>query len=396
MKKHKKRMRKGGKIILAFIVIACIGITTVFVMQKYRKDHAETAVEETASSTAEATGEPVTTSASLFMVGDGLLHTTIDYDAMQADGSFDFSKQLHRVWDIAEPYDLQYYNQETILGGDDLGIHGYPAFNGPQAFGQQMVQHGFNLVSLANNHALDMGVTGITNSVNFWNSQPGVVTSGTYLSQADYDAIPVYEVNGITYSFISYTYGMNGLQPPEGQEYLVACYDGKTDELIAKIADARSRADVVIVAIHWGVEYQYEPSEEQKELAQKMADAGADIIIGNHPHVIEPIQRLNDHTICFYALGNLCAAQYTDSRIEMMAALTINKTTNPNGNVKISIDDVRADLMWEYYNDVTKKDFETVPFSQMTDDTYLPNHQAWYDKYVGYITEMDPEVKVGL
>lgn len=334
-------------------------------------------------------------SATLFMVGDGLLHTTVDYDAQQPDGSFDFTAQLHRIWDIAEPYDLQYYNQETILGGDDLGIHGYPTFNGPSAFGAQMVSHGFNLVSLANNHCLDMGVTGIQNSMAFWNAQQGVVTSGTYLSQEEYDAIPVHKINGIRYAFISTTYGMNGLLPPAGQEYLVDCYAGREQQVLDKIRAAKEKADVVIVAVHWGTEYQMSPSQDQQVFAQQMADAGADIIIGNHPHVIQPIQRLNSHTICFYALGNLCGAQYDESRIEMMAGLNIHKHTDENGQVSVSIDNVHADLMYEYYNDATITQFETVPFAQMSDDTYLADHQAVYDQYKGIITQMDPEVTVG-
>lgn len=334
-------------------------------------------------------------SASLFMVGDALLHTTLDRDAQQADGSYDFTSQLHRVWDVAEPYDLQYYNQETIMGGDEFGVRGYPMFNGPSAFGSQMVSHGFNLVSLANNHCLDMGETGIQNSMAFWNAQQGVVTSGTYLSQEDYNAIPVHEINGISYAFISTTYGMNGLQPPQGEEYLVDCFDGREQQVLDKIKAAKEKADVVIVAVHWGIEYQMNPTEQQQTFAQQMADAGADIIIGNHPHVIQPIQRLNNHTICFYALGNLCAAQYDESRIEMMAGLTINKHTDENGQVSVSIDNVHADLMYEYYNNATVSQFETVPFAQMSDDTYLANHQAVYDQYKGVITQMDPEVSVG-
>lgn len=130
-------------------------------------------------------------------------------------GTYDFTPLLNRVGTIASPYDLEYYNQETILGGDDLGIHGYPQFNGPQAYGDAMVNYGFNLVSPANNHSLDMGVTGVNNSLNYWKSKSGVVTSGAYASEADRQAITIHEVNGIKYAFFSWTYGMNGLQPPK-------------------------------------------------------------------------------------------------------------------------------------------------------------------------------------
>ena len=385
-------MHNGKKIrgIMAFFLACCLFLTTGCAGKKTSSQGKK---EKTSVKEQKAHDE----SATMFMVGDALLHVSLDYEAQQPDGSYDYTSQLHRVWDLAEPYDLQYYNQETILGGDEFGVHGYPTFNGPTAFGTQMVSHGFNLVSLANNHCLDMGDTGIRNSMNFWNAQQGVVTSGTYLSQEAYDAIPVHEINGISYAFISTTYGMNGLQPPAGEEYLVDCYAGREQQVLDKIRNAKSQADVVIVAVHWGTEYQMYPSDDQQVFAQQMADAGADIIIGNHPHAIQPIQRLNNHTICFYALGNLCAAQYDASRIEMMAGLTIHKHTDENGQSSVSVDDVHADLMYEYCvpGDDRWRGFETVPFYQMSDDTYLADHQSVYNQYVGIINQMDPEITVG-
>ena len=272
--------------------------------------------------------------------------------------------------------------------------HGYPRFNGPQAFGDAMVGYGFNLVSLANNHSLDMDQVGVENSLAYWKSKTNVVTSGVYESQAEREAIPVHEVNGIKYAFFSWTYGMNGLEPPAGKEYQVACYDGYEDEMVNQIKAAKQKADVVIVAMHWGTEYVLEATEEQQRVAQEVADAGADIIIGNHPHVIGPVQWLNDHkTICFYALGNLVAAQFDDSRIEMMAALNIEKTTF-EGKSTIQIKDVKTDLMY-CYGTKDLSYYETVPFSQMSDDTYVANHAAVYEEYKPYVTALDPTIQVG-
>lgn len=158
--------------------------------------------------------EPVTLSATLFMAGDALLHQPVENSVVQSNGSYVFTC-LDRIGEIASKYDLRYYNQETILGGDYFGVQGYPRFNGMQAWGDYMTdQLGFNLVSLANNHSLDMDMEGLENSVHYWNGKTDVFTSGTYLSREDYDRIEVREVNGISYAFISYTYGMNGLYPP--------------------------------------------------------------------------------------------------------------------------------------------------------------------------------------
>jgi len=389
-----QKLRKSTLIYSLIIAMALGALGASVCCRIFEKEN--TTYNKPVAATVEPTPEPtpVVTKASLFMVGDALLHDVIPSAARVAPGQYDFSPLLGRVGKIAQPYDLEYYNQETILGGDDLGIHGYPRFNGPQAFGDAMVGYGFNLVSLANNHSLDMDQVGVENSLAYWKSKTNVVTSGVYESQAEREAIPVHEVNGIKYAFFSWTYGMNGLEPPAGKEYQVACYDGYEDEMVNQIKAAKQKADVVIVAMHWGTEYVLEATEEQQRVAQEVADAGADIIIGNHPHVIGPVQWLNDHkTICFYALGNLVAAQFDDSRIEMMAALNIEKTTF-EGKSTIQIKDVKTDLMY-CYGTKDLSYYETVPFSQMSDDTYVAKHAAVYEEYKPYVTALDPTIQVG-
>lgn len=353
----------------------------------------ETEPEKTNETEAETEPQPTVQTASLFMVGDAVLHAGIETNAANGDGTYTFTL-LDRIGKIARQYDLRYYNQETILGGNDLGIQGYPTFNGVTEWGDYMISQGFNMVSLANNHALDQGERGIKNSLAYWNSHSEIITSGTYLSQEGYDAIPIHEINGISFAFISYTYGTNGIDPPAGKDYLVACYDGRVDELLQKVRAAKQKADVVIVAMHWGREYQTEPSEQQKTLARQLSDAGADIIIGNHPHCIQPVEWINDRTICFYALGNIVAIQYDLSRIEMMAGLTIQKTTQPDGTVEISLQDIHADLMYFYYTEDTLAEYDVIPFSQL-DEAHLPNYQAVYEKYKPIITQMSDVVTVG-
>ncbi len=392
----KRKLKKGVALkltlLLALLIVATLGTAfgLNYLFHGTNNDDKQEQQEEVIS-TPTPTAEPVTTSASMFMVGDALLHTTIERDAEVGDGTYQFTL-LDRIGAIAQNYDIRYYNQETILGGDDLGIHGYPTFNGPQSWGDYMTNLGFNLVSTANNHCLDMGTYGLTNSVNYWNQKEGVMMNGTYLSQEDYDAIPVGEMNGIKYAFLSYCHDMNGLQPEES--YYVTCYSGHEQEMLDKIARAKTMADVVIVAIHWGDEYQTTPNDEQTSLAQQIADAGADIIIGNHPHCIEPVQWLNDHkTICFYAMGNIVAAQYDLSRIEMMAGLTIYKTTYADGTVDIRLDDLKTDLMYCYF-DANCYNFDVIPFTQMEED-HLSNYQGVYEQYKAVVTQMDASISIG-
>ena len=391
----KRKLRKGIALKLALLaalfVVATLGTAFGLNYLFNRPQEEKKSEEPEVVATPTLTPEPVTTSASLFMVGDALLHTTIEADASNGDGTYTFSL-LDRIGAIAQNYDLRYYNQETILGGDDLGIHGYPRFNGPQSWGDYMLSLGFNLVSTANNHCLDMNTYGLENSVNYWKSKEGILMNGTYTSQEDYDAIPVGEINGIRYAFLSFCHDMNGLQPE--QPYYVSCYDGHEEEMLNKVAQAKTMADVVLVAMHWGDEYQTSPNEHQTTLAQQLADAGADIIIGNHPHCIEPVQWLNDgKTICFYALGNIVAAQYDLSKIEMMAALTINKTTYGDGRVEISLSDLKTDLMYCYF-DANCRNFDVIPFPQM-DDAHLANCMDVYEQYKAVVTQMDPSIPIG-
>ena len=340
--------------------------------------------------TAEPTPSVQTYHASLFMVGDALLHDGVYEKGMQLDGSYDFTSMIHRVKDIAEPYDLAYYNQESILGGTELGLSSYPCFNSPKEWGRDMVDAGFNLVSTANNHALDKGAEGIQSSLSFWKQEKGVIEDGTYTNHLDQQAIPIHEINGIRYAFISYTYGTNGIPLPENQPYLVNTLEKDTQPFLDKVKAADSQADVVIAAVHWGTEYVNEPTEAQKALAQQLSDCGADIIIGSHPHVIEPYARIGN-AVCFYSLGNFISSQQgTEKNIGMDAALDIVKTVE-DGMTSISIENVRADLLYcTGYGNA----YEIYPFEQL-DDSLLNGHQDLYAQYTGIITEMNDSIRIG-
>ena len=342
------------------------------------------------SSFVEEISQPQISEMSLFMTGDGLLHGAVYKDANNGE-TYDFSYQLEILKPIIEKYDLAYYNQETILGGVELELSGYPMFNSPQEFGRDMVALGFNLVSLANNHSLDRSVKGIENSLRFWHEQDGVVFAGTYLSQEERDEIPVYECNGISYTFLSYTYGCNGLTAPEGMEYLVNVYD---DEMLLKdVKIARKKSDVVIVAMHWGNEYTHTPTEEQKRLANMLAKEGVDIIIGNHPHVIQPIEWIDD-TLVVYSCGNMISAQDQLPRnIGLMVGIDIKKVDN-QGDIKVELSNLRADLLFTSYNSHWT-DFRLYTFD-LIEDTILNNHEEIFEEYWQVVTSLENEINRGV
>jgi poly-gamma-glutamate synthesis protein (capsule biosynthesis protein) len=214
------------------------------------------------------------------------------------------------------------------------------------------------------------------------------------MSWDERNEISIRECNGISYAFLSWTFGTNGIPMPEGQEYLVNSYTGHEDEMLEQVRRAAAMADVVIMAIHWGTEYSDTPDDHQLYWAQALSDAGVDIIIGNHPHMIQPVEWINGHkTICFYALGNLISAQFDDSLVGMMGAVTVNKKTKGDEK-EITLTDVKADLHWTYGEVNTWKDMEVIPFSQLNDDL-CPGYQDLYARMSQIITARDDSIQVG-
>ena len=227
----------------------------------------------------------------MIMVGDALIHDRLYNTVRNEDGSYDFKPTIQYIKPIITKYDLKYYNQETILGGAELGYSSYPQFNSPNEVGDAFLDAGFNLVSLATNHTMDKGERGVLNSVNYWKSKKNVVYSGQWSSWDERNEVHVYDINGISYAFFSYTTWTNGLETPNGKEYLNNVYsDEKAANDISKIRDL---VDVVIVAMHWGTEYSLDVSSSQQYIANYLAGLGVDLIIGSHPHVVEPVEYIN-------------------------------------------------------------------------------------------------------
>lgn len=329
---------------------------------------------------------------SLVMVGDALLHSSVYNDAYK-NGVYDFSSQLEYIKPIIQKYDLAFYNQESILGGTSIGLSDYPTFNSPQEFGDAMVDAGFNLVSLANNHTLDRGEKAVLNSCEYWKTKD-VLTAGSYTSFEEANEIKIKEKNGIKYTLLSYTYGTNGIPVPSGKEYLVNLYsDEKAKEDIEKVKD---KVDIILVSMHWGTEYQKEPTEEQKRQANYLSSLGVDIIIGTHPHIIEPITYIND-TLVIYSLGNFISAQSTNNdyntMVELMTSVDIIKEEK-DGEVTIKLDNLNNELLYNYYQKGSRwTNFKVIPFSQMN-ASYNSDYQRLYNKYSEVVKMYDKNIEV--
>lgn len=319
----------------------------------------------------------------IFMAGDALLHKAVYEDARQENSTYDFSVMLNALKPIVAQYDLAFYNQESILGGSALGLSTYPTFNSPQEFGDNMLSLGFNLVSIANNHTLDRGLKAVRASLAYWKDKPAL-TAGSYDSLEDRNTPRILEKNGIKYALLAYTYGTNGIPLPKGKEYLVNIYT--LAMLKQDIQSIRTQVDFLIISMHWGIEYAFEPSLEQRKLAKTLANLGADLIIGTHPHVVQPIEWIGD-SLVYYSLGNLISAQKgTNKRIGLLGGVHVSKIKE--GKVKLS--NPRAELIYTYYDKHTKN-FKLMWFHELN-NMILPSFQAIYNQYMQIATKsQNPE-----
>lgn len=329
------------------------------------------------------------TSLSLIMVGDCLIHGAIYDDAKTTNGSYDFSKMLELVKPIIQSYDLAFYNQESILGGVELGLSSYPRFNAPKEVGDAFLDLGFNLVSLANNHTLDKGKEGIYSSLNYWRNKENIMTAGSYSSEENRITPNIMEKNGITYALLAYTTTTNGLNTFKDEPYLITVYD---EELVkADIERLRDKVDLLMVSMHWGEEYTHTPTEEQKEIAEYLASLNVDIVIGHHPHVVQPIDFIDD-TMVIYSLGNFIASQYGINKLTgLMAGITVKKTTIDN-QITITLEEPTAQLVYVDSKITSYRyDYKLYPYNLLTDDI-LKNYKEHYNKYMGIVTSLNNKI----
>ena len=247
--------------------------------------------------------------ATLAAVGDILIHERVYVDAKVTSG-YDFNPMMANVKPFMEQADLTIANSESIVGGSEIGLSTYPAFNSPYEVGDALKNAGVDIVSLANNHTLDRGLPAVKNAIGYWN-RIGMLHTGAYLSNEERAKITVMTKNDIRFSFLSYTYGTNGIPSPAGKEYIVNRID---PAVIQKdLTHAKEVSDVVVLSLHFGQEYQNMPNAEQIELARFAADHGADIILGHHPHVLQPpawIPTVDGRkAFVVYSLGNFLSGQ---------------------------------------------------------------------------------------
>ena len=316
-------------------------------------------------------------------LGDTLCHNTQYCDAYNKQtGIYDFSYVYDDIRSYTEASDITISSLETTFAGEYRGYSNYPTFNTPDSLATALKGIGIDIISTAGNHALDYGYSGLCRSIDVLNNA-GLSHLGTYKSAEEQEQILIKDVKGVKIAFINYTYGTNGIPVPSGKEYCVNLID---KELIKKqIAQAKeAKVDMIVACMHWGTEYRTTANSEQKELADFLFKNGVDVIIGNHPHVLEPMEKrtvtLDDGTIkdCFvvYALGNFTADQREEiTRDSAILNLTITK----NSDGKISIDKVNYVPIYMYKN----KNISTKKFKILDIEKTVSEYESGQDTSIG-------------
>ncbi len=244
----------------------------------------------------------------LVMVGDILMHDKAIASGLKEDGTYDYDAIFANTRDVFQSADIAIVNEEAIIGGEELGISGYPDFNVGYELGDALANAGFNVICYATNHVYDRQEQGILNVLNFWEENyPGINVVGIHHAE-DADPLCLMEFGNITIGILNYTdimnYGSLSLTETTIDRLTQSTKESVTEDL----QRARELADFVVVIPHWGEEYQTTVSSDQREWARLFLENGVDLVIGSHPHVIEPVEWLEDdeghRMLCYYSLGD--------------------------------------------------------------------------------------------
>lgn len=320
---------------------------------------------------------------SLVAIGDIMCHNSQFKDAYK-EGTYDFSYVFTDIKTYIENADIAIGNLETTFAGSKKGYSGYPQFNTPETLAYNLKDIGIDVLTTTNNHCLDSGYNGIESTIDFLD-QAEIAHTGTFKSPEDQNTILFKEVNGIKIAFLAYTYGTNGIPIPKGKEY---CVNLINKEFILSQLDLAKKGnpDIICVSMHWGVEYQIHPNDEQLDLTDFLFNNGVDIILGSHPHVLQPFEKreitLEDGTkkdgFVIYSLGNFMAAQNKENtRNSIILNLGITKHVDTN---KITIDDISYVPIYMYsyptYNNYKILDINNTLSQYNNGETPLPNNPS--------------------
>jgi len=284
-----------------------IGVITVLLGSLAIIYHQSMKVDEIVAETPQA--ETRQESVTLIAAGDCLMHNTQIWSGLQEDGTYRFSTFFADVEHLIKAGDYASTNFEAPMAGPEGGYKGYPRFNSPDAMAATFKNAGFDLIVTANNHAMDKGVNGCLRTLDVLHAA-GLDTVGTYQNQESSSNFLIKDIRGVKVGYVAYTYGTNGIPVPEDYTYLVNFMD--KEKIMADIKELRPQVDILVAVLHWGIEYAPKPTPEQVLMAHELCDAGVDVILGSHPHVIQTMEIVNTGNkdrFVIYSMGNFISHQ---------------------------------------------------------------------------------------
>lgn len=356
-----------------FILIIIIFFSFIFILS-IKKENIQ-------SATRPKNNKPNITSLNLSIVGD-LLFESPFYSAVEK--GYDKNEYFKEVKEVFKNDDLTIGNMEVVIGNESLKVSGDGYnFCAPSYIGDIVSESGFDVLGTANNHTNDRGLDGINSTIDYFKNK-NIMTVGTYKNENDRNNFRIVEKKDIKIGFLAYTYGTNIKIKEEYRDLVGLFKDPDTKEisneykeiLKKEITELRSNVDVVIVLMHWGIEFTFNPNEEQKSLAKYLNELGVDIIIGSHSHSIQPIEEIigNDKkTLCFYSLGNFTSQDDDIARTKkgyetfdnayqfgLLATLKITKNNN-----NIMLEEIKTTPIINYF-DQNMSNFKLLPINEYT------------------------------
>lgn len=360
MKKSKKKLKIVNKtrfsIFIFVLVLICFFIFR-FLCSNLNSKETTSSVSESNISTVEESKPDINFSMSV--IGDIMCHNSQYNDAyISSSGTYDFSYVFEDIKSYISSADIAVGNLETTFAGKARGYSNYPTFNTPEQLATNLKTFGIDVVSTANNHCMDTGYSGLTSTLNYLD-EAGISHMGTYNSEESQNSILIKEVKGVKIAFLAFTYGTNGIAIPKDKPYCVNLID--KDLITKQLSLAKEQSpDLICVSMHWGIEYQTKQNAEQEDLANFLFNNGVDVILGSHPHVLQPMEKkvvtLEDGSTknCFviYSLGNFMSGQNkTNTRNSVILDMKFTKNGKSN---KTSIDSVSYVPIY-MYKDSNKK-----------------------------------------
>ena len=389
----KRKLTKAGKIIVVASILIIIGFAILIRSILIAPEKEEEIIP---TSTPTITPEVIVEEPKSFTfigVGDNLYHGALYYRQRMASNGYNFDTYYDGTREYSENADLAYINMETICNGDEhYELSSYPLFNGPKEVIDAVYNAGFDWWSISSNHSLDTGANGLLEQLNTIHEKyPDIITTGSHTSLEDKNTPIVKEINGIKVGFLGYTYGLNGLIVPEDKEWLVSMIN--KDQMKIDMEALSKVSDIQMVAMHWGVEYSTSISEEQKDLTKYLNELGAEVIIGTHPHVIEPAEIYhgeNQDTLVYYSLGNYTSAQDAAPRmVGGMASFTVNYDPN---TFETSFTDVKFIPTVTWF-DGGFNDWKTYTLADYNNDLYATHRHVYdFDLSKEWVTNFVKEV----